>query len=50
MGARTEGDATAELVVDGDLISGKHPGMVDRFMRVFVAEIERARQELAAAG
>lgn len=38
-----EGDATAELVVDGDLISGKHPGMVDHFMQVFVAEIERAR-------
>lgn len=38
-----EGDATAELVVDGDLISGKHPGMVDRFMRAFAAEIERAR-------
>jgi putative intracellular protease/amidase len=38
-----EGDGTAELVVDGDLISGKHPGMVDHFMQVFVAEIERAR-------
>ena len=35
-----EGDATAELIIDGDLISGKHPGMVARFMDVFRAEIE----------
>jgi len=38
-----EGDATAELIVDGDLISGKHPGMVARFMDVFRAEIESAK-------
>lgn len=34
-----DGAGTAELVVDGDLISGKHPGMVERFMDVFCAEI-----------
>lgn len=34
-------DVTAELVVDKNLISGKHPGVVDKFMEVFVAEIEK---------
>lgn len=37
----TEDDETAELVIDGNLISGKHPGMVDEFMKVFVQEIEK---------
>lgn len=36
-----EGDGTAELVIDGNLISGKHPGVVDKFMEVFVQEIEK---------
>jgi protease I len=37
----TEDDETADLVIDDNLISGKHPGMVDEFMRVFVQEIEK---------
>lgn len=37
----TEDDETADLVIDGNLISGKHPGMVDQFMEVFVQEIEK---------
>lgn len=36
-----ENDATAELVVDGNLITGKHPGCVDRFMNAFVDAIEQ---------
>jgi putative intracellular protease/amidase len=36
-----EGDETKALVVDGDLISGKHPGMTDQFMETFVREIEK---------
>ena len=36
-----ENDATADLIVDGSLISGKHPGVVDKFMEVFVAEIQK---------
>jgi protease I len=36
-----EGDITADLVVDGDLITGKHPGVVDQFMEIFVQEIEK---------
>ncbi|MET9359768.1 DJ-1/PfpI family protein [Streptomyces sp. NPDC006632] len=35
-----EGDGTADLVVDGDLITAKHPQMTDRFMDTFVREIE----------
>jgi putative intracellular protease/amidase len=37
----TEDDETADLVIDGNLISGKHPGMVDQFMEAFVQEIEK---------
>lgn len=39
-----EGEGTAELVIDGDLITGKHPGCIDRFVEVFVAEIEKQAQ------
>ena len=39
-----EGDGTKELVIDGNLITGKHPGMVDLFMEVFVKELERVNQ------
>ncbi|MEB3310928.1 MAG: DJ-1/PfpI family protein [Snowella sp.] len=35
-----EGDVTADLVIDGNLITGKHPGVVDQFMDAFVQEIE----------
>jgi protease I len=35
-----EGEETADLVIDGNLISGKHPGVVDQFMEAFVREIE----------
>ena len=35
------GDGTADLVVDGDLITGKHPAVVDAFMDAFVDEIEK---------
>jgi putative intracellular protease/amidase len=36
-----EGDGTADLVIDGDLITGKHPAVVDEFMAAFVGEIEK---------
>jgi protease I len=35
------GDETADLVIDGDLITAKHPAVVDKFMAAFVNEIER---------
>jgi protease I len=36
-----DGDGTAELVIDGNLISGKHPAVVDAFMETFIKEIEK---------
>lgn len=45
-----DGDATADLVVDGNLISGKHPGITDKFMETFIQEIEaKSKQETASA-
>jgi putative intracellular protease/amidase len=38
-------EGTADLVVDGNVISGKHPAVVDRFMETFVREIEAAAVE-----
>jgi protease I len=35
-----DGDGTADLVVDGDLITAKHPAVIDKFMAAFVNEIE----------
>ena len=37
-------NGTAELVIDGNLISGKHPGILDRFNELFLAEIEKAEK------
>ncbi len=36
-----ENEETASLVIDGDLITGKHPGFTQEFMEAFVAEIEK---------
>ncbi|MBE9222353.1 DJ-1/PfpI family protein [Cyanobacterium stanieri LEGE 03274] len=36
-----EGDVTADLVIDDNLITGKHPGVVDQFLDAFLAEIEK---------
>jgi putative intracellular protease/amidase len=36
-----DGDMTADLVIDRNLITGKHPGVVDQFMKTFVEEIEK---------
>lgn len=35
-----EGDKTADIVVDRDLITAKHPGVLDQFLETFVREIE----------
>ncbi len=34
-------DVTADLVIDGNLITGKHPGVVDQFLDAFLAEMEK---------
>ena len=38
-----EGDGTADVVVDGNLITAKHPGVNQKFMEVFVQELEKKR-------
>lgn len=43
-----EGDATADIVVDGDLITARHPEVVDRFLEVFLREIEAEGSRRAA--
>jgi len=35
-----EGDGTADLVIDDNLITAKHPAITQQFMEVFVREIE----------
>ena len=35
-----DGDQTADLVMDGNLITAKHPGVTDEFMEKFVEAIE----------
>jgi protease I len=36
------GSATADLVIDGNLISARHPEVTDRFMTTFLSEISSA--------
>jgi protease I len=42
------GEGTADLVVDGDLISGKHPAVIDEFMAAFVDAIENTAKPRVA--
>ncbi|MGB5063811.1 MAG: DJ-1/PfpI family protein [Candidatus Competibacter sp.] len=35
-------EGTVDLVVDGHLITGKHPAVTDQFIATFLAEIEKA--------
>lgn len=34
-------NVTADLVVDGNLITGKHPGTIESFLTAFLAELEK---------
>jgi protease I len=40
-----EGDQTADIVVDRDLITAKHPGVLDKFLDTFAREIEAAEKK-----
>jgi putative intracellular protease/amidase len=45
-----DNDGTTDLVIDGNLISAKHPAVTDRFMETFVQAIEnRAEMRTAKA-
>lgn len=37
----TEEGVAQDVVVDGNLISGQHPGVVDKFLDVFLTELEK---------
>jgi putative intracellular protease/amidase len=39
-----DGDETTAMVVDGNLITGKHPGITHQFMETFIQEIEQEQQ------
>lgn len=40
-----EADQTADIVVDRDLITAKHPGVLDKFLDTFVREIEAGEKK-----
>jgi protease I len=42
-----DGDQTADVVIDGDLISGKHPGIIDTYLDIFLKELEPLAQHSA---
>lgn len=42
-------EITVDLVVDGNLITGKHPGVVAEFMEAFVEEIEKSEKKQKVA-
>ena len=44
-----EGQETAATYVDGSLITGKHPGVVEEFMQLFLDEINNKNRELIAS-
>ncbi len=44
-----DGDQTTDIVIDGDLITGKHPGVIDLYVEQFVAEIEKSKPVLTSA-
>jgi putative intracellular protease/amidase len=43
-----EGDQSVDIVVDGNLISGKHPAVVDLFMQTFVEQMDHRAAAAAA--
>lgn len=43
-----EGEETAATYIDGSLISGRHPGVVEEFMQVFLEEVNKNEREMLA--
>jgi protease I len=41
------GDQLIDTCIDGNLITGRHPGVVDAFMQIFLAELEKASPQPA---
>jgi protease I len=36
------GDQTVDIYIDGGLITGKHPGVVDKFIQIYLDELNKA--------
>ncbi|MCI4626964.1 MAG: DJ-1/PfpI family protein [Candidatus Magnetoovum sp. WYHC-5] len=36
-----DGEQNKDIVIDGNLITGRHPGVVDQFVEVFIKELEK---------
>ena len=44
-----KGEETAATHIDGSLITGKHPGVVEEFMQVFLEEVNKNHRELVSS-
>ena len=44
-----KGEETAATHIDGSLITGKHPGVVEEFMQVFLEEVNKNHKELVSS-
>ena len=42
------GEQLIDTYVDGNLITGKHPGVVEEFMQIFLAELQKVETKSAA--
>ena len=42
-----DGDQLIDTYVDGNLITGRHPGVVEEFMQIFLEELEKSELTLA---
>ena len=44
-----EGEETAATYIDGSLITGRHPGVVEEFMQVFLEEVNQKHRQLISS-
>jgi len=42
-----DGDKLVDIYVEGNLITGRHPGVVEEFMQVFLKELEKSEAKIA---
>ena len=44
-----DGDETVATHINGSLVSGKHPGVIEEFMQVFLEEVNKKQLELVSS-